>query len=202
MAENDGPGTTPSETKGSLGFQDLSMNELPSAQPVAAGDAPGHSGRIAALVIAVLAVVAFLVIGSRLLSNAAPGQEAEMRLRQRLGTLPIWKKGVVMEVHYVAGDRIRLDFSSRLSTTVEEQQALIRDATRQALLVLREERPGRDLYVDGYQGEEQILSGEYRQKSTLIGAGGEHVPDIAIRIAGEGGGGLGGAFSETSGTRR
>ncbi|MBN1461346.1 MAG: hypothetical protein JXA57_17600 [Armatimonadetes bacterium] len=200
MTEKHEPDTTAPAEKDELGFRDLSMNELPSAQPVSEDEAPAGGSRVGLLVITVLALVAFLVIGMRLISNAHPGQEAEARLRQRLMELPLWQQGTIMQAHYVAGDRVRLDFSQSLSTVSEEDRDSIRDATRETLLVLIKERPRRDLFVEGYQGEEEIVRGEYRDKSTLIGADGQPVPDIAVRLKGESGG-LGGAFGASAGGR-
>jgi len=201
MTEKDETGATGREGKDALGFRDLSMNELPSAQPVSEDEAPAGSNRVILLVLGVLAVVALLVVGLRVVSNAPPGQEAEDRLRHRLMQLPLWERGTVLQVHYVSGDRVRLDFSPSISVTDENGQKLLRDATRETLLVLMKERPGRDLFVEGYQGDEQIVRGEYRSKSTLLGADGQPVPDIAVRIKGETGG-LGGAFGQTTGGRQ
>jgi hypothetical protein len=152
------------------------------------------------LVIGVLAVVIFLVVGMRLISNAHPGKEAEARLRAQLMGLPFWQQGTVMEVHYLAGDRVRIDFNQRLSPLDDDDKRLMRDATRETLFLLMTERPRRDLFIEGYQGETEVLRAEYRHKSTLIGPDGQPVADISIRVKGEAGG-LGGAFDESTGGR-
>ena len=62
------------------------------------------------------------------------------------------------------------------------------------MAVLMEERPGRDLYIDGYQEDERIVRVEYRSKSTLIGPGGDTIADIVVRVKGDPEGGMGEAY--------
>jgi hypothetical protein len=98
-----------------------------------------------------------------------------------------------MDVRYVAGDRVRLAFSARASTETEAGRDAIRDATRVVMDAVIEERSDRNLYVDGYKGEEQIVRAEYRAKPRS-GPSGEQIRDIVVRVAGDTGGGIGEAY--------
>ncbi len=186
--------TREEEPRSGLGFQDLSMNEVPASKSAGEGEEPQRSSRVGLIAFGVLVAAALIVLGARLISNAAPGQEAEDRLRRKLASLPAWERGVVLEARYMAGNRLRLEFAPSLSVSSEEGRAVIREATKGVLEVLCGERPGRDLYIDGYQGDERIVSAEYRSKTTLIGPGGEQVADIAVRVKGDPEGGMGDAY--------
>jgi hypothetical protein len=61
--------------------------------------------------------------------------------------------------------------------------------------VLMAERPGRDLYLDGFQGDRQIVTARFQHQSTLIGPGGEQIPDILVNVEGDPEGGMGEAVS-------
>jgi len=181
-------------TKPGLDFSDLSMNEVPASATAEQAEGPRRSAGVGLIVIGVLVAAALIVLGARLIGNAVPGQEAEERLRQRLSSLSVWQRGVVLEAGYAAGNKLRLEFAPSLSVAGEEGRSIVRQATQDAMGVLIEERPGRDLYIDGYQGEERIVSAEYRAKSTLVGPGGERIADIVVRVKGDPEGGMGEAF--------
>jgi len=196
-----GQGETPSQQKG-LGFGHLSMNEVPPSARVAEEEAPRQGSRAWLLVILVLVGLAVVGFGVRMIANVAPGQEAELRLRQQIEQLPAWQKGDLMQVQYLSGNTLRLEFSTRLKAVNDADREVIRQATREVFEILREQRPGRDLYIEGYQEGEQIVWGEYRSKRALVGPGGEQLPDISIRVKGDPEGGMQGAYSNTTRVRR
>jgi hypothetical protein len=193
----------PSQQQG-LGFGHLSMNEVPPSARVAEEDAPRQGSRAWLLVILVLVGLAVVAFGVRMIANVAPGQEAELRLRQQIEQLPAWQKGDLMQVQYLSGNTLRLEFATRLRTVDDADREAIRQATGEVFEILREQRPGRDLYIEGYQDQEgeQIVRGEYRSKRALVGPGGEQLPDISIRVKGDPEGGMQGAYSNTTRVRR
>lgn len=185
-----------------LGFGHLSMNEVPPSARVAEEEAPRQGSRAWLLVVLVLVGVAVVGFGVRMIANVAPGQEAELRLRQQIEQLPAWQKGDLMQVQYLSGNTLRIEFSTRLKAVNDADREVIRQATREVFDILRKERPGRDLYTEGYQEGEQIVRGEYRSKRALVGPGGEQLPDITIRVKGDPEGGMQGAYSNTTRVRR
>jgi hypothetical protein len=190
-------GREPTEQGERAGYEDLSMNVVPAAVTEERSEAGRRAGGVGLLLAVVAAAVVIVVLGSRLFSNAPPGEEAEQRLRARLQSLSIWQEGVLREAKYLAGDRLRVDFSPRLSTVRAEERERIREATRVVMGVLMKERPGRDLHIEGYQGEEQVVRAELRHKSTITGPGGEQVPDMVIRVEGDPTGGVGEAYGRS-----
>jgi len=196
MVDHDARDTNDTQ-KPAAGFQDLSMNELPSSVGAEAMEVPERTSRLWLFVLLVLVAAGLIVFGARLLRNATPGQEAETRLRNKLSAIESWEQGALLQAKYVAGNKVRLEIASRLSTNNTEDRDIIRNAVGDVLKVLMTERPGRDLYVEGYQGDEQIARARYQAKTTLVGPGGEQVPDIVIRIEGDPEGGMGQAYGET-----
>jgi len=196
-----GQGETPSQQQG-LGFGHLSMNEVPPSARVAEEETPRQGSRAWLLVILVLVGLAVVGFGVRMVANVAPGQEAELRLRQQIEQLPAWQKGDLMQVQYLSGNTLRLEFATRLRTANDADRELIRQATRDVFDILRKERPGRDLYIEGHQDGEQMVSGEYRSKRALVGPGGEQLPDISVRVKGDPEGGMQGSYSTSSRARR
>jgi hypothetical protein len=178
------------------------MNEVPPSARVAEEEAPRQGSRAWLLVVLVLVGVAVVGFGVRMIANVAPGQEAELRLRQQIEQLPAWQKGDLMQVQYLSGNTLRIEFSTRLKAVNDADREVIRQATREVFDILRKERPGRDLYTEGYQEGEQIVRGEYRSKRALVGPGGEQLPDITIRVKGDPEGGMQGAYSNTTRVRR
>jgi len=185
------------ERKGRLGYEDLSMNVVAASATAERSEAGRRAGGRWLIVIGVLAAAAAVFFGARTIGNAPPGREAEAKLREKLRELPAWQSGVVLETQYLAGDRVRIGVSPRLSTAKEQHREQIREATKQVMEVVIEERPHRDLFIDGYQGDEKVVRAEYRHKSTLIGPGGEHLPDIVVRVEGDPAGGIGEAFGRS-----
>ncbi len=179
-----------------LGFRELSMNVIPASATEEESEAPRRAGRLAFVIVLVLVAAAVLFIGGRLISNLAPGQEAQERLRERVAALPAWQDGTIMDVRYLAGDRVRVEFSARVSTSRKEAREAVRQAARSVMEILMEERPGRDLYMEGHRGEEQILRAVYRAKSTLLGPDGEPINDIVVRVEGDPEGGIGEAYEQ------
>ncbi len=182
------------QQKTGLGFQDLSMNEVPASATAEQSEAPRRKGGLALIVVAVLLAVAVIAIGVRAVSNASPGQEAQDRLRKKLMQTWPWQEGVVLDATYMAGNRLRIGFTPRLGGTDTDRDT-IRKATTEVMQVLMSERPGKDLFIDGFQGERQIVTARYRHKSTLIGPGGEQIPDILVHVEGDPEGGMGEAVS-------
>lgn len=181
-------------TQSGLQFDDLSMNEVPASATAEQADEPRRGYGVGIIAIGVLVAAALIVLGARLVGNAMPGQEAEARLREKVSGLVVWQRGIVLEVHYMAGNKLRLEFAPSLSMRGDEGRDTVREAVLDVMDVLIEERPGRDLYIDGYKGEEQIVTSEYRSKSTLMGPGGEHIADIVVRVKGDPEGGMGQAY--------
>ncbi len=184
------------QDKAGLGFSELSMNEIPASATEEESEAPRRAGRLALVLAVALLVAVVLFVGGKVLSNLAPGQEAAERLRERVAALPAWQKGLVMDVQYVAGNRVRLEFSSRVSTRTKEARDVLRGATRAVMEVVAAERPDRDLYIEGYKGGEQIVRAEYRFKTTVSGPGGEQIKDIVVRVEGDSEDGIGGAYDQ------
>ncbi len=177
-----------------------SMNEVAPSAQMPAGQAPKHASRAGLFVILVLVAAAAIMFGVRMIGNMAPGQEAEARLRRQLEALPAWQKGDVMRAEYVTGNRLRLEYSSRLS--IDKDRDAIRQITRDVFDVMRAQRPDRDLYIDGFQEGEQIVRGEYRYRSNVIGPGGQQLPDLTVNVKGDPEGGMGGAYGTSARSRR
>jgi hypothetical protein len=198
------------------GYDALSMNVVPAAVTEEQSESGRRAGGVALLVIAVLVVVALAVLGGRFLLNPHPGQEVEDRLRTRLSALPIWQSGLVLKAGYRAGNTVWLEFAPNIRTTMsqdergerrlvvpsDEQREEVRAATRTVMEILVEERPGRDLTIEGYVGGNTIVTAEYRHKSTLVGPGGEEGLDIAVRVAGDPKGGMGQDYDQSARTRK
>lgn len=189
MADEESPEDSQDKERGRLGYDDLAMNVVPASATEESSNAGRRTGGLALLVIAVVAVAVAAVFGLRLISNPHPGQEAEQRLRQRLRTSPqtaeLWQLGTVQAARYLAGNRLRIDFSPRVRIRKDEERNEIREAARQVMRVLIQERPDRDLYIDGFQADRQIVEAEYRHKSTLTGPGGEQFLDIVVHVEGD-----------------
>jgi len=181
-----------------LGYEDLSMNVVPASATAEPSEAGRRAGGLSLVVTAVVVAAVIVVLGTRLISNAHPGQEAEQRLRERLRGLAVWQSGTLLEARYLAGDRLRIGFSPRLSAAKEDERERMRSATKQVMSVLIEERPDRNLYIEGYQGDAKIVQAEYRRKSTLIGPAGEQLPDITVRVEGDPEGGMGQAYGRSA----
>jgi hypothetical protein len=167
-----------------LDYSALSMNEVAASATDEPSEGGRHAAGLALLVIAVVGVAAFILIGIRVFTNALPGQEAEQRLKAKLSGLEAHRMGTVLNARYLAGNRLHIGISPRLSIADEEDRKRIEEAARDVMEVLMEERPGRDLYIDGTQGDEEIVSVRYRHKGTLMDHSGERIPDIAIEIVG------------------
>ena len=198
------------------GYDALSMNVVPAAVTDEQSESGRRAGGVALLVVAVLVVVALAVLAGRFLLNPHPGQEAEDRLRTRLSQLPAWQSGLVLKAGYRTGNKVWLEFAPNIQTAMspdergeptltvpsDEQRAQVRAATQAVMEILVTERPGRDLYIEGYTRENAIVTAEYRHKSTLVGPGGEEGLDIAVRVAGDPKGGIGEDYDETARTRK
>ncbi len=202
MAERPGDDNTRKEAEqerpSPLGFRELSMNEVPASATEEESEAPRRAGGLALVLFVALVGVGVVVFGSRLISNMAPGREAEERLREKASALPVWQQGVVMGVSYVAGDRVRVDFAFNVTAASDKGRDAIRKATRQVMEVAITERPGRDLYIDGYRAKEQIVRATYRAKSALMGPGGEPIPDIVVQVKGDPEEGVGAAYEAST----
>ncbi|MFB3882503.1 MAG: hypothetical protein ACE149_14645 [Armatimonadota bacterium] len=197
-------GTDQGERKAGLGFKHLSMNEVPPSARVATEEAPRQRSRAGLWVVLVLVAVAVVAFGFRMISSVAPSSDAQAKLQRAIEELPggYWQKGVILQAQYLSGKTVRLEFSSRLNTADDANREVIRRAAREVFGALRKERPNSDLFIDGFQEGEQIVRGEYRYKSSLVGPGGEQVPDMTIRVKGDPEGGMGGAYGKSAGQRR
>lgn len=176
-----------SEKKGPAGLQGLAMNEVPSSATQEASELPRRAGWRWLLLLAILVLVGLLGYGARMMINVAPGEAAQQELEGKLKQMALWRMGEVLGARYVAGDRIRVDFAAEMGLNAPS----LRSATIAVMKVLMIERPNRDLYIDGYQGERQIVQAEYHQKGKLQVAGGGFEPDITVRVEGEPEGGIG-----------
>ena len=174
------------ESGGTL-FPSLAMNQIASSATQERNETPRRVGWRWVIVLLILAAVAGLGFGLRQTLNIAPGEEAQLNLDRRVQSLESWHRGIVLSARYTAGDRVRLEFSP----TSEFDSATLRKATIEVMRVMMEERRDRDLFIDGFQGEKQVLEGKYRNKGMLEVAGGGPQPDITVRVAGEPEGGIG-----------
>lgn len=167
-------------------FAGLAMNEVPAAVTQEPSEVRRRVGIRWLWLVLVLAVVAVVAYGAKTFLNMPPGQEAEQRLRDALARTEAWGSGMVMKAQYTAGDRIRVEYG-----TAALDPAAVRKATIEVMKTFIRERPGRDLYIDGYRGGRQIASAEYRQKGGIRGEGGRIEPDIRVKVEGEAEGGIG-----------
>jgi len=168
-------------------FDKLAMNEIAPSITQEPSEMPKRIRWTWLVVLAVLIGVAALGFGMRQMLNMPPGEEAQQRLRTRVETTDAWHSGTVLKVQYTAGDRLRVDFS----TTIQPEPTTLRKATIEVMKASMQERPDRDLFIDGFQGDRQVVSGEYRAKGKLAVAGGGLEPNIAVKVAGEPEGGIG-----------
>ncbi len=168
-----------------LGFDSLAMNEIAAPEKDEAGAAAERRSGRWLMVLGVLAAAALVYAAGRAVVNLPPGADAQTRLRGRLMTLESWRNGVVVGARYLSANTLRLELSTQLSTTDSKARDQFRDAARQVMKVLIQERPGRDLKILGFQGEKQIVRAEYHQKSSLVGPGGEVVPEILVHVKGD-----------------
>lgn len=206
MADEESREGEEEEKREGLGYEDLSMNVVPAALTEEPRESGRRTGGLVVAVVAVAVVAVVAILAGRYVLNPHPGHEAEQRLRTRLRALPVWQSGLVMNAGYVTGDRARIGFGSSIRTTRgEEGKAVvagsedrekIRAAAREVMEALVSERPGRDLYLDGYIGEEKVARAEYRHQSTLTAGGAEGRLDIVVRVAGEAKGGVGDAYDQ------
>lgn len=200
MTEQTGPEKKTGQTSG-LGLARLSMNEIAPSEQVAEDDLPRRGGRVWLTVIVVLVAVTAVAFTARLIGGITPGQQIQTELQQALEQLPAWQHGDIMRTELVTGSALKLEFAGRLRTAADEDRTIIRTVTMDAFKLFAEKRPGRDLTINGYQGTEQIVWGQYRFRSTLIGPGGEQLPDFVIKVKGDPEGGLQEAYSGTRGSR-
>lgn len=175
------------EERGAGRYEGLVMNVVPSSVTKEGSEAPRRAGNLWLLLIVVLAVIAGLGYGARQFFNVAPGREAQDRLQARVSELEVFRKAVVLSATYVAGDRLRVEFASAAGT----DPSTLRQATIAVMRVLMQERPNRDLYIDGFAGDKQVVKAEYRAKGKLQLAGGGEQDDIRVRVSGEPEGGIG-----------
>jgi hypothetical protein len=198
---------------GSLGFDALAMNVVPAAATAEPSELGRRKGHLVLWVVGVVAAAAIVVLGFRVVGNLRPGQEAEDRLLRALQESPetarLWERAVVMDARYVAGDRVQIDFPAtiravydateeKLVVPDEADREKVRSATRAVMEVLVRQRPGRDLYVDGYQGDKQIVEAVYRQHGSAAGGerGAKGGLDIVVRVAGDPKAGMGETYAE------
>jgi hypothetical protein len=178
-------------------FDNLAMNEIAPSITQEPSEVAKRIGWQWLIVLAVLIVVAALGIGMRQMLNMAPGAEAQQRLQTKLEATEAWRAGMVLGAKYTAGDRLRVD----LSTAAGPDPTMLRKATIEVMKTFMQERPDRDLFIDGFQGDKQVLLAEYRNKGKLAVAGGGLEPDIAVKVAGEPEGGIGSLVKPGGGPR-
>jgi hypothetical protein len=174
------------QESGRARFEGLVMNEVPSSITQEPSEVRRRAGGLWLLLVAIAAIVGGLGYGARTFLNMAPGQEAQRRLEARVSSLPAYRQGIVLSAVYTAGDRLRVDFA----TALRGDAASLRKATIEVMKAFMEERPNRDLYIDGYQGTTQVVKAQYRAKGRLEVAGGEPQPEITVKVAGEPEGGI------------
>jgi len=182
--ERQEPGTQES-TRGRLGFDDLGMNVVAAPSTEEPSEVGRRAGGTWLVLIAVLVAAGIIAWLARSLTNLPPGEEAEARLRARLMAGPAWQTGTLQGAYYVAGNKLRVDFSTQISTADEKGRDQLRTVTVEVMKVLIEERPHRQLEIAGYQGEQQVVEARYRHKSALVGPGGERQLDIVVRVKGD-----------------
>jgi len=168
-------------------FDNLSMNEIAPSMTQESSEVGKRIGWQWLIVVVVLVAVAALGFGMHQMLNVAPGADAQQRLQTELAATDAWRSGMVLGARYTAGDRLRVDFS----VTAGADPATLRKATIEVMKTFIEERPNKDLYIDGFQGERQVVSAEYRKKGKLAVVGGGLEPNIAVKVAGEPEGGIG-----------
>jgi len=178
-------------------FDNLAMNEIAPSITQEPSEVGKRIGWQWLIVLAVLLAVAGLGIGMRQMLNVAPGVEAQQSLQTKLGATAAWRSGMVLGAKYTAGDRLRVD----LSTTVGSDPTTLRKATIEVMKIFMQERQDRDLFIDGFQGDKQVVLAEYRNKGKLEVAGGGLEPDISVKVAGEPEGGIGSLVKPGGGPR-
>ncbi len=201
MAEGKPPKDTQQgkEEPSGLGYRRLAMNPVAPSLAQEPTRRQERRGRPWLIFLVVVIGAAGLAWVAGRLANLHPGAEAEARLRTRLQGLEVWQMGTLVDARYLAGNKVRLQLGSHLVLETDEGRNAARQAALEAMDQFMQERPDRDLYIEGYQGEEQVLRAEYRRRSALLGPDGQPVPDVVVRVKGDPEGGLGAVVRE--GTR-
>jgi hypothetical protein len=195
------PAPEPKEP-GGLGLGDLSMNVVAASATEEPSEVGRRTGRTWLILLGVLIVVALLAFIGRSLTSLSPGAEAEARLRAKLQVLPAWQTGLIQSARYVSGAELRVDFAPQLSLVSEGNRKQVKDSAVTIMRILMEERPNRDLSIEGYQNDKAVLHAEYRSKGALVGPGGRVEPEIVVHMAGEEEGLAGAVSQATRGSRR
>jgi len=180
-----------------LGFSALSMNEIApavTAEPSEAGTRAGHLWLVIAVILVLVGGAAWLVRNSM---NVPPPESLQQRLQTEVRASAVSQNGVVLDVSFVKGDTVRVDFASYLDTTKAGDRKAIRKAlaevmTRLAKVVMEQpgagaERaggPNQDLFLVGYQGERQIADAHhlYRSAVTVRSRGGQGQVDMVMNV--------------------
>jgi hypothetical protein len=172
-------------------YADLSMNVVAASSTAEPAETVRRKSRLWMVLVAMVVAAAALAWVAGKLSNLPPGEEADIRLQGALQNLDVWQRAIVTKATYEKGNTLRVQFTPQISTETDQGRAALRAAALDVMNVFRQQRPGRDLYINGYQGDEQVLEAEYSVKGSLPGPGGQPVPNIVVHVKGDPKGGIG-----------
>jgi hypothetical protein len=176
------------------------MNEIAPSERIAEDDVPRQGSRAWLTVIAVLLAVALVAFVMHRLGGLSPGQNTQEQFRKAYESTPSWQHGDVMQAELISSSELKLVFSDRLNAGDEGQRDIMRQAAQQAFQTYAQIQPNKNLTLSGYQGAEQVVWGEFRPRSSLIGTGGEQLQDFTIKVKGDPEGGMQEAFTGSKGS--
>lgn len=181
-----------------LGFSHLAMNEIAASKT---GEPSEVARRASMKWLWIVAVVVVVGGGGWLLHSALnlpPPTQVQQQFEQSPAMSKAMEQGWVHRVTFLSGTKVRIDFSPNLSTADDEGRKQFRDLTADFMDALVTVRPGRDLDIIGFQENTQMLQAHYRDRSTLVGRGGEPIRDIVIHVKGDPQGSMASAMSGSS----
>jgi hypothetical protein len=173
-----------------LGFSHLAMNEIAASKTEEPSEVARRSSVKWGWIIAVLAVVGAGAWLLRSALNLPPSTQVQQQFEQSPAMSAAMEQGWVHRVTFVSGSKVRIDFSPLVGTTDEAGRKQLREFAAKLMDALIAARPGRDLDIIGFQDDSQMLQAHYRDRSTLVGRGGEPTRDLVIHVKGDPQGGI------------
>ena len=186
-----------------LGFSDLSMNEIAPATTAEASEAGARVSKTWLLALGALAVMIALIWLFQKASDRPPSGQEQQQVWESIKAEPYGRDGTVQGISFISGNKVRVDFTATLSTLDEAGRAQLRTATQGIMKKLVEVTPDRDIFLTGFQRDEEVVQARYLHRSTLVAASGEEIPDISVQVKNDPEGGISGTMgAERSGSGR
>ncbi len=192
--------TTAPEAEEGLGFSHLAMNEIAASKTEEPSEVARRSSMKWLWIIAVVAVVG---VGAWLLRSALnlpPPTQVQQQFEQSLRVSNALQQGWVHRITFLSGSKVRIDFSPNIPTADDESRKQLRRLTSDLMDALIAARPGRDLEIIGFQSDQQMLQAQYRERTILVGEGGQPARDIVVHIKGDPEGGMASAMQGQTAT--